>query len=792
MKTNSRLKAGLVLTTMLASMPGVAFAQATAPAEGDVATAEIVVTAQRRSESIQKVPLSLTAVTGAELRDRAISDLAGVAAAAPSLQIGSDASFSVRGVGTLAFAGTIDSSVALAVDEVNMGRPALGTPLLMDLQRVEVLNGPQGLLFGKNASAGLLNVVTARPELGVFGGSTELEFSSRDTPGANRSAPGIIAKQVLNIPVSANSALRLNVLYGYQESPVTNIGTVAAGNRFDSNRRNFQIKGKYLAEFSDSFSLYVIGDYNRATGAGSFFDATWREFGTGSAARPVYAQVGGVAGPDNFLYAGDGAMYRDIDTGGAQATLKYVTGSGLEISNLFAWRFYDVEQSLDIDRLQTNLVNVNYTKSNYNQYSNELRVALPSGNRLGGQVGLYYFQSKLNQEGEIFGNQGLPSFVLPSFPFCVGATAVPGAFPPTCSVRNDYFIGRDAKYTMDTKSYAAFGQLTYEVVDGLQVIGGARFTHDKIDVDLFHGKRNYFISLSGPNGRYLQTSSNDNFSWKLGAQYQATPTIMFYAFHGRGYKGPGFNDTAIRNSSGVGFIPTIRPEISNTTEVGVKSSFFDRKLTLNISAFNTDFDDYQVQSLDTALQTFVVQNAAKVQARGIEVNVSARPFAGLTINGGFNILDTKFKSFPGAQCYLGQAVASCAVNNTFDATGLRLPISPKFTSTVQATYELPVSGTTVPYIQGNWYHRSSVNYILNGAPGGAFGAVDTFGFSLGVKVGDKMQFSLFCKNCTNEHIPQSIGIDPGDLAGRPAALSYTQVFGLDAVRSVGGTLTIRY
>lgn len=751
---------------------------------------EIVVTAQRRSESIQKIPVSLTAVGSEELRTRQINDLVGVAQAAPSLQIGTDASFAVRGVGTLAFAGTIDSSVALAIDEVNLGRPALGSPLLMDVERVEVLNGPQGLLFGKNASAGLLNIVTAKPRLGEYSGGSDLEVTFRETPGADRNAPGIIARQVLNIPVSANSALRINALYGYQEPPVTRIDAVVPGRRDDLNRRNVQLKAKYLLEATDALSLYVIGDYNKLTGAGAFFDRTWLSFGGGSTRGDAYENAGGTAGPNNFLLTGDGGNFRDIDTGGAQATISYALDSGLELSNIFAWRYYSNNQSLDVDYLPIEEVNVNATTARYDQYSNELRLALPADAPLSGQAGLFYFKSTLDQSSEIFGNLGFPPFLLPQYPFCVGAVATPGAPPGTCSVSNSFFLGRDTDFVLDTQSYAAFGQLTYEVSPGLRLIAGGRYTRDEIRLDLSHGRRNYFVRLSGPNGRYQAAYNANNFSWKLGAQYQVTPDILLFGFQGRGYKGPGFNDTAIVAANGSAFVPAIRPEISNTTELGIKTAFFDRKLTLNVSLYRTTFDDYQVQSLDTALQTFVVQNAAKVKTQGVEVGFTARPVPGLSINGGMSFLDAKFESFPGAQCYSGQLTPSCATTGTFDAAGLRLPVSPKFTSSVQAIYDLPVSGDVVPFLQGNWYHRSSVNYILNGAPGGFFRAVDTFGANIGVKLGSTLQASLFCKNCTNEHVPQSISLDAGE--ENDGIGSYGQVFGLDSVRSFGLSLSLRY
>lgn len=790
---NSKFAIGVCLVVLAQAIACPAIASAASDDSADQPAADdgvIVVTAQRRSESIQSVPVSLTAVGNEELRTRQINDLAGLVQAAPSLQIGTDATFAVRGVGTLAFAGTIDSSVALAIDEVNLGRPALGAPILFDVERVEVLNGPQGLLFGKNASAGLLNIVTARPRIGETSGSSEIEASFRETPGADRNAPGIIARQVLNVGLSENSALRLNALYGYQEAPVTQIDTVEAGRRNGLDRRNIQVKAKYLLEASEALSFYLIADYNKLTGAGGLFDRTWREFGPGSPRQAVFEAAGGRAGPENFLYTGDGGNYRDLKTGGAQATLSYSFPSGLELSNIFAWRFYDLDQSLDVDYLPLAEVNTNLTVTDYDQYSNELRLALPADAPLSGQVGLFYFKSQQTQSNDLFGNLGFPSFLLPSYPFCVGAVATPGAPPGRCSVSNAFFIGRDTDYVLDTTSYAAFGQLTYEVFPGLKLIAGGRYTRDEIDLDLSHGRRNYFVRLSGPNGRYTEQFEANDFSWKLGAQYQATPDILLYAFQGRGYKGPGFNDTSIADPNGTAFVPVIRPEQSNTTELGIKSAFFDRKLTVNISAYRTTFDNYQVQSLDTVLQTFVVQNAAKVRSKGVEVAMTARPVKGLLVTGGMTFLDAKFGNFPGAQCYTGQPVPSCAVSNTFNAAGLRLPVAPRFTSTLQATYDLPVGGDAVPFIQGNWYHRSSVNYTINNAPGASIGAIDIFGASLGVRLGDSLQFSLFCKNCTNRKVPISISVDAGE--DNDGILSYGQVFGLDSVRSVGLSLITRY
>ncbi|WP_179562557.1 TonB-dependent receptor [Sphingomonas sp. R3G8C] len=770
-------------------------AQDAVAGEAAAQSGEIIVTAQRRSESLQRVPVSVTALSKDALSAQNLNDLTQISRAAPSLQVGVDNSFAVRGIGTLAFAGTIDSSVAIAIDDVNLGRPVLNSPLLNDLARVEVLNGPQGLLFGKNASAGLLNIVTARPKLGDYSSATNLELVSRDKPSESGSAFGVIARETLNIPVTANSALRLSGLYSYQEPATTHVGAYAPGTRHDLNATSFSFKGKYLAELTDQLTFYAIGDYNENHGIAGIFDNTYRQVDATSTNLPSLNAAGITPGSRNFLFGGEANQFRDIKTGGAQGQLSYRLASGIEISNLFAWRFYTQNQAVDGDYLPGNGLNTNASQSRYDQYSNELRVALPAENRLSGQVGLYWFKSKLDLARQLAGNSYLSDTAARGYPFCVGAVAVPGANPPTCARSNVAQVGSDRNYVQNTQSYAGFGQLTYKVVDGLQLIAGGRVTHDKIDLVLAQNQLNYYQALGGPRGTFSSSYANTDFSWKAGAQFQATPTIMFYGFYGRGYKGPGFNDSFPTATADV----VVRPETSRTAEIGVKSSFLNRKLTINLSAFHTKFDNFQVQSFNAALATFQVQNAASVTSKGIEAMVIVAPFTGFTLTSSASLLSSKFDSFAGAQCYPTQTTYGCsATQATFDAAGLTLPAAPRFTSTMLARYEVPLEGTVKPFIQGNWYHRSSINYTVNQAPGATVGAIDVFGASIGAKLSNRLEISVFCKNCTNEINPTSIGVDSGDSNARNSRgqstpkLSYTQQFGLDSVRSFGLNLGMNF
>ncbi|KFL45667.1 TonB-dependent receptor-like protein [Sphingobium sp. ba1] len=773
-------KTMLFVGASLASMAPNVYAQTEQPSEG---VAEIVVTAQRRVERLQDVPVSVTALGGDALKSLNLNDLTQVALAAPSLQVGNDNSFAIRGVGTQAFATTIDSSVATALDDVNLGRPFLAQGLFNDVERVEVLNGPQGLLFGKNASAGLLNVVSTRPKIGKFESETNLELNNRDTPGSDEQSWSAIARQTVNVPVGQSGALRINGTYSIEEPGTHFVGT--GGVRNDLDRKQYGARVKYLQEITPALELYVIGEYAESHGVAGIYDRSYRQLGAGSINADPLAASGIVPGDRNFSVAGDGGYWRDLKLGGAQASLAYTADNGIVVSNIFAWKFYNFDAQLDTDFTNSNGANINSSHADYDQFSNELRIALPAENRLSGQAGLYYFHSTIEQRSQIAGNNYLPDFLLPTFPFCVGATAVPGAFPPTCSTSNDYFLGRDNSYRMTTDSYAAFGQLTFAVTDQFKIFAGGRVTRDEIGIDLDQNRGAYFVTLGVP-GAIVESYSNTDFSWRVGGQYQVTRDAMIYGSYGRGYKGPGFNDTGATPNAPL----VVQPEKSNTAEIGFKTSWFNRRLIVNASAFHTKFDQYQTQSLDTQLQSFIIQNAASVTSKGVELTVNANPFRGLSLNGSATFLSSKFDDFAGAECYPGQATPSCATTGSFNAAGRRTPTAPKFTSSLQAIYEVQTDGFIHPFIEGNWYHRTAINYLINGAPGATVPTLDLIGASAGVRLDNGMRLSIFCKNCTNEYNPNFIGLDAGDAIQGIA--SYNQQFGFDSVRTVGANIQFRF
>jgi iron complex outermembrane receptor protein len=342
-------------------------------ADTDNGVVEIVVQAQRKSESLQKVPVAVTPVTGADLQARKLNDLVQISLAVPSLSIGSDNAFSLRGVGSQIFTPNIDSSVGVMVNDVSLGVPLfMSNGILDDVKSVEVLTGPQGLLFGRNSSAGLLNVISNRPVIGKTEGSMNLEYDDRDTaPGGHF---GIVAKATLNLPVSEHSALRVNVLESYQDPIVKNVNATSDFHQEDFQERS-AVNARYLYEPSTDLSAYVIGDYSRERGIGGIWDRSWRSVAPNGLEAANVAGDNLTAGPNLLYFGAEGADYRSVDTYGISVNVKYELGAGLTLNNIAAWRAYKLSYNLDSAYEGFSTLRVNSAHDDYNQYSDELRLA---------------------------------------------------------------------------------------------------------------------------------------------------------------------------------------------------------------------------------------------------------------------------------------------------------------------------------------------------------------------------------------------------------------------------------
>jgi iron complex outermembrane receptor protein len=762
------MKRTLLLGTAAAIVAAPAIAQVApsspvhdAPAAAD-GQGEIIVTAQRIAQPLQRVPVAVQVVSGSELESRKLNDLTQMQLATPSLQTGSDNAYTLRGVGSLVVSPNVDTSVGIAIDNVSFGQPGFMNILSFeDVAQVEVLTGPQGLLFGRNASAGLLNVVTQRPILGQFSGRLYGEEDYRETvPGGKW---GTILKGTVNVPLGSIAALRINALFSNQD-PITQTIVRRDVGKFEPYEHRRGVKAKLLVEPSDALSFYVVADYAERHGIGGIYDRTARSFGPGSVTR-IFAGLDGItAGPDNLQNA-LGSLYQDTKTGGVSGTVTYRLSDSLTLSDIAAYRGVRVGGNYDGDFTSFDGNDQNSSSIRYDQYSNELRLALAPGALIDGQAGLYYFGSQSHNTGQ------------------VGA-AVYGLNGPFNSFTNP-LLGADLRSGLKSDSFAAFGQANVHPTSRLTLILGGRVTRDRLHDRLLQNQRIYPIALGPENVSVSEVVRHTDFSWKGGAQYQLTDAVMAYATYSKGYKGPTFNDSLTT----VGQDPAVGPETVHSLDVGVKSSFFDRRLRINIDAFRQIFNGIQVQGFDPNTVTYFTANGANAKSQGIEFQIDARPTRRLTLTASATILDAHFTRFTTDRCYSGQP--GCSATGTTNSSGNRLPSSARFTSTIGASYKIPVSQKVGLVLSGDYYHRSSLNFSTNGNPITGIGKIDVLGGNLGIDIGNRLNLSLFCKNCTDKRFPIAIGQDniDGSIFGINSGL---QSFGYNSVRTIGVSTSVKF
>ncbi|MGI4732686.1 MAG: TonB-dependent receptor [Janthinobacterium lividum] len=731
---------------------------AEAPAAGD-----IIVTAQRRSESLQKVPLSVSVATAEDLAKRNFTDPAQLPLLVPSLQLTSyqgspgATNFSIRGIGTASFSHLVEPTVATVIDGIVMSRPEMGVAEFSDLARVEVLNGPQGMLFGKNASAGLVNIVTNRPKLGSFEGFANASYENVE---AADNASVYKINSTLNVPLTDIAAARITGFYTNQGSL---IGNTQPTGFHDFSYKQFGARAKLLIDPGQGLSVYIIGDYTKSDGLGT---GAFTPRAQGPALAPLEAAAGIVPSPNNLYQSGEAPSDLHYQIAGAQAEINYAFASGITLTDIIGYRSYVSNHTLDLDLLQGDLLSASAARFRFEQFSNELRLASPSGGALEYQAGLFYLQAFDRRQDRIRGQLGMTTP------------------PPT----GTYWLGLNAQDDLSSQSYAGYAQATYHLTSKFSLTGGGRVTHDDLDFMGGYNQDDIFITIAGGPGaaNFHRKQEATNFSWRASAQYVLAPSVNFYATVARGYKGPGFN---LSWAGSPGAQP-VGPETSMDYEGGVKATF--GKLLIDVSAYWEDFSNFQVQSFlasgTPGVGSFIIQNAGKLRARGVEGNFSLRLSPQLTLSGAGAYNDAVYRSFLGAPCYVGQTVAQGCVNGAVDASGNRLVNAPRWTGNLAADYTVPIGQRFNVTAHADVYAHTRVNFSPNNDPStvqGGFAVVNgALAFS---PTGGNWTLRAFCRNCLDQRFVSAINSTVVGGAG-----DYGQSFALDSFRSVGLAVNLRY
>lgn len=637
--------------------------QAGAEAQDGSGLAEIVVTAQKRSENLQSVPVAVTAVAGSLLKASGMDAGADIPKLTPNLTINSGSAFFspyLRGVGTQYANLGLESSVATYFDDIYMSRPQGALTSFNDIARVEVLKGPQGSLFGRNAAGGALRIITNDP-VQQFEGNVGLTTGSFNRFGVDG---------VLNIPLTDTLAVRFAYFHDQRDGYVHNINPALPR----MNDRNIDmIRGKLLFQPTDRLSIKLSGDYadkNDFEGA-SFINLEGAPTQFGVA-------LGGTPSPGFYTATQDRVERLHIRQGGVQLRIDYEFDP-FTLSSISGWRYNNLRAPADLDTVDIPFQHDLYLESS-NTYSQEIQAVSNGDGPFKWTAGLYYFREVGGNTFQVFGQAIDGQFGVPSG-------------PQTGQLDVGPQLNAISRLTID--SFAPYLQASYAITDSLEFTVGLRYTWEKKTLEsnrvFATGVTDDPIPVSDEFGK---SRKFNKFTPKVGFSYKPADKVLLYASYSQGFKSGGINTPAF------GIADTVRPETLDDFEIGWKTQF--NNIRFNGSAFYYKYKDLQVQRTDQNTGGTKVENAASANIWGIETDISWAPSRQLELGVGGGYLHARYDNYLGdayvpcgqipanSQC-VGQGGLGYGIQAGTNFNGQALPQSPEISAYFRAQYEQPLS-----------------------------------------------------------------------------------------------------
>lgn len=709
---------------------------ASAEAQGEQ---DVVVTAQRREQQLQDVPIAITAITGEAAERQGVRTVDDIQIATPALSItrvNQTPLFYLRGVGTQNQLPNEEPSIPLYVDGFYASTGAGAALSLNNIERVEVLRGPQGTLFGRNGTGGLINIVTRTPSEDA-GGSVTIGYGNYNT---------LEGSLYLTGGLGAGVAADLSVFYSERMSGFgTNqfLGTDVGVNRV------FAARTKWVANISERTRVTLTGEYSDIRS----------DYGMTTQLVP------GILGFDGVTRrAGPQDINGNIDPITTPRTWA-VTGrldQELGFANLVSLTQYRDNQTYyqkDVDGIRENrgtAMQDEYTTL----FTQEIQLVSNPGSSLQWVAGVFYLESEGGVDPLIIGGSQF------------GATI-------NSQVRRG---------NVDTTSYAFFAQGTYEIAPGLNITLGGRYTHDE---KTFSGR----VVNNMANGTVVQvllrtgdepTSQlrSGEITYRVAVDYRIDPNVLLYGIISRGYKAGSFNILAIAD-------PAVQPETLQAFEGGIKSDLFDRRLRLNLSAYHYDYSDIQLSQLSSATAGgsggIRILNATSAEIYGAELEALLR-LGPLTLGANLAYTHGRYGDFPGApasfplpyNCTTGLPTGPTAGRNAQcfrDATGNEVVRTTPFTSTLTASYEIPIGDDSL-LISASWYHNDGFFWEVDNRV--AEPAYDLVNADVRYTINDRWVVRFWARNLFDERYRIGISTSNND-QGAPGA-----------PRTYGASLTVNF
>jgi len=579
---------------------------------------EVVVTATKTSASLQDVPVAVNAFNAETIQEAGINNANDLAIMTPSLTVTSNSSpfntkLAIRGIGTSQNDPALEPSVGLFVNGVFMGRSGLGMSDLTDIERIEVLQGPQGTLYGKNTNAGLISVFTKRPSFEGVEGYIEATAGNYNKTQLTVAVTG---------PISDTVAYRLSGNTHQHDGYYDNVG----GND-QNDADDWNIQGKIIWEPSDQLSILLSGSTMGRDVTCCAADVVHENIVQDELENQGYPQDKN--DPYDYEIGVNQDSSFDMESSMVSLNIDYDLGWGT-LTSISAWSDYDYYTSGDADRSQLDAM---YTLEEYSageSLSQELQLTSSYGD-IDYMLGLFYYDQEIQR-----GDGGPTTYLGEDFLTIAGQQGLPGDIS-TIAQPGDYLFGQNI---WDSQTFAVFSQATWHVADRWHFTGGIRWTEEDREADLFVD--NFSTSLAAgddsldtlfdlsaePIDAVLDRNS-ENVDWLLKAAYDVGDDSMVYASASTGTKSGNFNGV-----NGTVEEREFDDEFTTSYEVGLKSTLFDSSVRLNAAIFLTEIEDYQTQrGREDGLGTTVV-NEGEAETSGIDIQLEARPLSNLTLSAG--------------------------------------------------------------------------------------------------------------------------------------------------------------
>jgi iron complex outermembrane receptor protein len=713
---------------LLAGFPSVA-SMANAEEDGDVfVIEEIIVSAQKRAERLQDVPIAIDAFGSDMIDALGINELQDLSEQSPgvffkNLDVAQPQVF-IRGIGTVQFDASSEQPVGIFIDEVYVARHTASTGSLYDIERIEVLKGPQGTLYGRNTIGGAINVVTRAPS-DEFEGYGEVELGRFNMFNFSGAVSGPLIKDKLSARVAFSSRDR----DGWTRNAVT-------GN-YNNDENSNAIRAKLHYTPNDALEIDLSADYSKDRLAGLNQELK------GTQSFPFAAPQTELTPDDPFTahHSIDGFFNRNVWGMSGRVTYNM---EDISITSITAYREHDLEAARDLDAGPAALLDIREFEKG-NQFSQELRIASEyADSKINWLAGLFYFKEKADRT-EIWPLASLLDITLPDFfaksiGIVPNSTAVP-AFFSTQDFQGDYSWRLDN----ENKNFAAFGQVSFNIIDQVTITGGLRYSYEKKKGTHYIGTDAAvpfaaFVNpgpgwTGGPVSLVVPVAKDwSSLDPSVTIDFRPFEDALFYASYKKGFKSGGFQH---RPADAALAATPYDPESVEVYELGAKTQWFDRRLQLNASGFMYDYTNLQLLSLKPGSIVTFTDNVAAASIDGFELEAVAYPLAGVMLTAGYSYLDATYDRF----------IDSSGI----DRAGQNLPRVPKNTFNATAQYSFDVGDIGIMTIRGEYSWRDEIFFLPDNAEPNRDGPVSLFNASITFESPDeRWKLSLWGKNLTDK------------------------------------------